>query len=207
MTKRDFLAQVARMVRIDGRYVRKGKDHVGTAETAYWTEIEPKDDNRPSADDFQTADDALAYAAAIGDDASKYTRSVRDACAKSGDVEFRSSNLIGAILEIAVRGQSDTEFQELGAGSVHVNKPAGSEITYPRVNVVQMRTIPMGRFERNIVKFLTPDGDILTWWASTMPNVRIGETVRFSGRVKGPSEYQGVKETLVTRCQCPKIPA
>jgi len=207
MQKRDFLAYVARMVRIEGRFVRKDRDDGGTAEAAYWMAAEAKEDSLPSADDFQDADEALAYATRIPSDASQFSQKVRAACAKEGDVAFSQVNLIAAILDIAIRGSEDANFQALGADSVHLDKKNGEEVTLPKVRVVQMRTITLGRFDRNIVKVLTPDGNILTWWASKMPSVRVGGTYRFHGRVKGPSEYQGVLETLVTRCQFGIIPA
>ncbi len=207
MQKRDFLAYVARVVRTEGRFVRKDRDNGGTAEAAYWMAAEAKADSLPSADDFQVADDALAFAATIPLDASQFNQKVRAACAKEGDVQFSQANLLAAILDIAIRGSEDAEFQELGAGSVHLDKPAGYEVTMPKVRVVQMRTITLGRFDRNIVKVLTPEGNILTWWASKMPEIRVGGTYRFHGRVKGPSEYQGVLETLVTRCSFGIIPA
>lgn len=206
MEKRDFLAHVARLVRLEGRYISNGGDSEGTAVRAYWTADEAKEDTTPEPEDYQIADSCLAFSANIGSDASQYAQKAANACLSPGDVLFSKVNLIGSILDIAMRAVEDETFQRDFAESKSLNFPSGHELTLRKVRVVQMRTITLGRFERNIVKFATQDGNILTWWASKMPQVRVGQDVRLNGRIKGVSEYQGVHETLVTRCQLGIIP-
>jgi len=209
MKTRDFLAQVARLVRIEGRYIREDKrsNVKGTADAAFWLTDEEKEDSLPSPEDYQIADEALAYSSDIPLDAGAFALKVQAACAKE-EVSFRDCNLIGAILDMAIRATEDADFQDAYAGSVSLDKPAGFVLAMRGVRVVQMRTFMIRGYDRNIIKLATPDGNILTWWASKMPQgVQPGDILaRFEGRVKGASVYQGIHETLVTRCTfVPKV--
>ena len=208
---RDFLAHAARMVRIDGRYVRENKqnDEKGTAETAFWNCEEGKEDSLPEEQDYEVADAALAYAQSIPADAKGFVKSVRTACSKS-EIRLRDAFATGAILDLAIRATEDAEFQSAYAGSVTSDKPAGFVLALRGVKIVQKREITVRGFNRNIVKFATQDGDILTWWTSKMPALPVGTMLaRFEGRIKRefdadgkalPCEYQGISETIVKNC-------
>jgi hypothetical protein len=48
-------------------------------------------------------------------------------------------------------------------------------------------------------KFITADGNLLTWFASTNPEVEIGKEYQITAMVKKHDEYKGVKQTGVSR--------
>jgi hypothetical protein len=48
-------------------------------------------------------------------------------------------------------------------------------------------------------KFVTPEGNLLTWFASTDPDVELGKEYRITALVKKHDDYQGVKQTVITR--------
>jgi hypothetical protein len=48
-------------------------------------------------------------------------------------------------------------------------------------------------------KFVTPGGNLLTWFASTDPDVKLGEEYRITATVKKHDDYQGTKQTVITR--------
>jgi hypothetical protein len=48
-------------------------------------------------------------------------------------------------------------------------------------------------------KFVTPDGALLTWFASSNPEVKIGEEYQITGTIKKHDDYKGVKQTVITR--------
>lgn len=48
-------------------------------------------------------------------------------------------------------------------------------------------------------RFITSDGNILTWFASTNPEVEIGKEYQITATVKKHDEYKGAKQTVVTR--------
>lgn len=213
MKTRDFLAQVAHLVRTEGQYVRRDKAEGvdGTAQTAFWMieEGERKAEDLPTPEDYQIADDALAYAATIPSTAKSFDRKVQAACSRE-EIDVRSADFAGAVLDMAIRATEDADFQETYAGSVTSDKPAGFVLCLKGVRIIQKRQITVRGFDRNIVKFATADGDVLTWWASKMPEYPVGTLLaRFEGRIKKqfdsegrelPCVYQGVSETLVKNC-------
>lgn len=50
-------------------------------------------------------------------------------------------------------------------------------------------------------KFSDEEGNIYIWYTSTTKQIRVGEMVRLTGKVKSHSFYQGVKQTTMTRCK------
>lgn len=50
-----------------------------------------------------------------------------------------------------------------------------------------------------LLKFRTEDGNVLTWFTGAAGNVDIGEDVVLDGTVKAHKEYQGARETQLTR--------
>jgi hypothetical protein len=54
-----------------------------------------------------------------------------------------------------------------------------------------------------ILKFVTREGNVMTWFSSTSPGalkLEIGKEVRMSVTPKGHKEFKGIKETQVSRC-------
>ncbi len=52
---------------------------------------------------------------------------------------------------------------------------------------------------RELLKFRTEAGEVLTWFSASAPPFDIGEDLVITGTIKAHNEYQGAKETLVTR--------
>ena len=52
-----------------------------------------------------------------------------------------------------------------------------------------------------LVKFVTEDGNILTWFASGDRDYEAGQEVVIDGTVKSHKAYQGIEETQMTRCK------
>jgi hypothetical protein len=52
-----------------------------------------------------------------------------------------------------------------------------------------------------IVKFLSEEGNRAVWFSSKDPKVEIGGTYKVKATVKKHDEYQGVKQTTLTRCK------
>lgn len=51
-----------------------------------------------------------------------------------------------------------------------------------------------------LIKFVADNGDILTWFASGHHQVKPGDAVILTGTVKRHTEYNGAKETQLSRC-------
>lgn len=56
-----------------------------------------------------------------------------------------------------------------------------------------------------IIKLRDLDGNVFTWFASGWHDVKRGDRVSIKGTVKKHDEYQGVKQTILTRCVLTKF--
>jgi uncharacterized OB-fold protein len=52
-----------------------------------------------------------------------------------------------------------------------------------------------------MIEFCDNSGNVLVWFTSSAPEVEIGDRVRLTGTVKRHGEYQGVRQTVMTRCK------
>jgi len=58
-----------------------------------------------------------------------------------------------------------------------------------------------GRFGvTNIYTFKTEDEKELVWFTATNQNIKLGDNIFLSGKVKEKKEFRGIKQTVVTRC-------
>jgi hypothetical protein len=55
--------------------------------------------------------------------------------------------------------------------------------------------------ERQLVKFVDSEGNILVWWNTGSADPKVGETYDVTATVKGHEEYEGVRQTTLTRCK------
>lgn len=53
----------------------------------------------------------------------------------------------------------------------------------------------------NIYTFLSEDKHVLMWFSTKDIDVEIGQIVNIRGTVKGHKEYNGTKQTVITRCK------
>ena len=59
-----------------------------------------------------------------------------------------------------------------------------------------------GRFGwTNIYTFQTEDENILVWFSATEQDIKLGDSFFLSGKIKDRNEYNGIKQTIVTRCK------
>ena len=56
-----------------------------------------------------------------------------------------------------------------------------------------------------MMKFVTVDGDLVTWFASGVHDVEKDGIYKIAGTIKKLSEYKGNKETVLTRCKLVKV--
>lgn len=67
--------------------------------------------------------------------------------------------------------------------------------------LLDQRYLGTGQFgDRILIKFRTHDGNVLTWFTSTGTGLDKGQKLKLTGTVKDHSEYNGAKETQLTRC-------
>jgi hypothetical protein len=76
-----------------------------------------------------------------------------------------------------------------------------------QATIDSMRMLEAGDWgPRTMIKFLDDSGNVMTWFASgNYPGLEPGRKVKITGTVKAHNEYQGVKETQLTRVDVCRI--
>ncbi len=59
--------------------------------------------------------------------------------------------------------------------------------------------------DADIVKMRDGDDNVFTWFASGYQNLKRGDRVSVRGTIKKHDEYQGTKQTILTRCKVTKF--
>jgi hypothetical protein len=58
----------------------------------------------------------------------------------------------------------------------------------------------------HLFRLRTPEGNVILWWASKAQELAIGDHVVLTGTVKKHDEYEGVKQTTLSRCKITVLP-
>lgn len=86
------------------------------------------------------------------------------------------------------------------ATSEHLTGSIGERKRGMACTVYQVRALEPGQWgPKTMVKFLTGEGNLLTWFASGDRQYEVGEEVKIDGTIKQFKEYRGVKETQLSR--------
>lgn len=89
--------------------------------------------------------------------------------------------------------------REAAKSSVHVGK-VGERLRNVSGRVEMIKPLEAGQFgARTLVKLASDDGNIFTWFASGDREFRRDAPVTFTGTVKKHTEYNGAKETQLSR--------
>lgn len=67
--------------------------------------------------------------------------------------------------------------------------------------LVSLRIIETKFGPTQLVKFITAEGNELTWFTTVNINAEPGEEIFLTGTVKSHSEYKGTKSTILNRCK------
>lgn len=86
------------------------------------------------------------------------------------------------------------------ANSQHIEAKIGDRVRGVIAKVHFVKCLEPGMWgPKTLVKFLTEDGNMLVWFASGDREYTIGETLKITGTVKQFKEYNGIKETQLSR--------
>jgi hypothetical protein len=118
-------------------------------------------------------------------------------------VEYRTAGITASLIayhlkEVERQVIRELELKKTGA-SQHIGT-VGERLKMVVATVLRVNTTE-GQFGTTyIVKLLTREGNVITWFASSNPELAPGKEYMLDGTVKKHSEYNGVKETVLTRC-------
>ena len=151
------------------------------------------------------AAEVLAFAQTIDGD-SDYVYNLR-ALANSTTVGWRDLGLL--ISAIAVKNRNDEQrATEKAAAKVseHIGT-VGEKITAQPARITGVRYIDGQYGVTTLLTFVTPEGNVIKWFASGSHAHEIGDEVTIDrATIKGHGEWHGVKETTVTRAKLTVVP-
>lgn len=147
--------------------------------------------------DFDLADEALEWLECLSEQDitnSDYLYSIR-AIARTGMVEKRTEGFASSIIQAYQKAQADNK-KNISNFVGTVNKRENFLLTLKNYFTFN------GSYGLTH-KFVFDDdiGNVLVWFASKPQDLSIGEKYLICGTVKQHSEYKGVKQTLISRCE------
>ena len=162
--------------------------------------------------DRAIAQEALMWALSFAekDDKSDYEHNVL-VVAEAEYIEHRSMGLAASIVGVYLRNRDQIAARkaeaearkargDAEAASVYVGA-VGDKLKGVAATVTGIHTFEGAFGLTTVAKFLTTDGNVLTWFATKGLDAKIGDRVTVGGTVKKHEEYRGVKQTLLTRCK------
>ena len=213
----DYLTHVATMVRLygwtSGKAAYENENLTSTRERAstnFHVANNPKRKHDEFFDKVTDEDRALAVEAlewARGfsekDDLSEYEHNVL-VIANAEAIEYRSMGLAASIVGVHVRNKlreaGIAEERKRLADSQYVGEPK-QRLKFGPCKVLKASAVEGFYGTTYIYKFVTSEGNVLTWFASQSLKVVEGSTVDLVGTVVKHDDFKGVKQTVVNRCK------
>jgi len=137
-------------------------------------------------------------------DDSEYARTISAiVCGNHDDhkiVSWRNLRILASV----VSGFQRMKAREAAAVSVVDSEFVGTikkRATFPGVKVIFTRIFEGYYGDKQLVKLVDQAGNLLVWWNTGSSVPRLGETYDVTGTVREHDEYQGIKQTVLTRCK------
>lgn len=197
----NFLNHVARTIRLHGWVSGRRAYETNGRSTRHRAEeymMDHRDDITFSDKDTALASAALEWARGLRDGDAPLNEYLHNIAVVAGSeyVEFRSAGLAASI--IAAYQTSSTPRLDK-RNSQHVGK-IGDRVKAPcKVIGVSGKDSDFGY--TNIYRFMSESGNVVVWFTTTSQDIHYGDKVVLTGTVKKHGEFQGVKETTLTRCK------
>jgi len=203
----DVLLMAAALIRTEG--YQKSVNQWGKYEpgTARWTKdaitrtgrFNPQSETPPAATDEDRERVAKAREWALNNqDDAEFTQNMR--VLVQGDwCEDRDAGIIAYCPEGYRRHLAKLAREAANAGSTHVGT-VGEKITLD-VTLTEVRAVDTDFGISYLYTFVTEDGAVVKWFASREQDMVVGDKLTLAGTVKKHDEWQGGKQTMITRCK------
>ena len=193
-TIRTFVARCFEDVAERG-YVSRAKSlETGWNTTATRAQVAMLSPEPPSTAALEKADAALAWAQALVVD-SDYTEKLR-ALARRGTMTERDAGLAASIVAAYAIAVARAAERAAGAGSQHFGE-VGMRETFV---LTCTRVVNFSYRPGAIASFVDERGNVAKWFSSNLPETKPGRTYRLKGTVKAHDVYDGVRQTVLSRC-------
>ena len=196
-----FLKHVARTIRLHGWVSGRSAYENGTRSTRQIAEeymFGRAVDDQITDTDIELAEKALDWARGLRDSDKTMNEYLHNIAVVAGSeyVEMRSAGLAASIIAAY---QRDSVRIPDKRNSKHVGKK-GDRLKAPCV-VIGVNGYESEFGYTNIYRFVSESGNVVKWFTTTDQELRYGDKVVLTGTVKKHGEYQGVQETILTRCK------
>ena len=157
----------------------------------------------PSDKDRDNASKAIEWAASLSGDQldSEYLANIQK-IAQADMCSWKQAGIAASIM-IAHANHLEREMKLKNAPTFTDGYLAAvGERVEVKAKVLSSRAFEGDYGVTTLVKFVSESGHALTWWASRGLDFEEGEELRVKGTVKKLDEYEGTKQTVLTRCRC-----
>lgn len=164
----------------------------------------------PTKEDFDRGDSCLQFLRVFIDaeqekgELNDYLFNLNIIC-RMGAIDFKASGIAASIIATATREQGKEierkKFSNLKETSKHF--AAEGDKVVVKVTLMAQRELEGNYGCTTMLKFVSEGGNAVTWFASgsfSEGTWVIGNEYLLAGTVKKNEEYQGLKQTLLTRC-------
>ena len=203
-----YLAHVSAMIREKG-WMSSGKardlGQPPTREFALFNLVDTfkgrKDVIKLDDSDFEIANQAYAW---INDPATEcsneYMTNLRIACSNGGSAKIK---LLGFVASLIPAYQKAMGYEAEKKQAQQVREYVGQVKGKVKVQVTVTGKKYIESFYGTTVlhNFVDTNGNQMVWFSSNDTDCSIGDTVNLTGSVKEHKEYNGVKQTVLTRCK------
>lgn len=162
---------------------------------------------RASIEDHLEDASALRDYARTIDGESEYAQNMR-ALAGADTATYRNLPLLISATGSRLAQQERAKRDEVLSTSAHVgvvpDKAAGrkgTKLTGLAARVATVRHMESDWGMKTLLTFVTEDGNVLKWWASSVQEYEVGDAVTLAATVKKHDEFRGVKETIIERAK------
>ena len=211
-----FLNWVAFIIRVGGWASKKDaklRGLMSTSDMAYAAVVNPGgkdklladlnclDERGPSKEDKKNATDARTWAAEMHITSTEWAINVKN-MAKEDYFPTQRAGYVASIVSgyymHKTRIRERTE--KYDCLNEHLTTPLKSRVTLPNVRVVYDRLLYTAWGEMHLYKFITEDRRVICWFSSRDKKLKVDQILTLKGTVKKLSEFEGNKETVLTRC-------
>lgn len=173
---------------------------VAHADHMAWVRAHPVTD-----EDKAVAEKAMAYAREdlkAKETRSDYEHNLYVATVQSL-VEYRTAGITASLIPYYLREVERQVLREKERVSMGDSKHMGAEGERLKMLVAKLLRVHTSEGfygTTYILKLITNEGNVITWFTSANPELAVGAEVMLDGTVKKHGEYNGVKETVLSRC-------
>jgi hypothetical protein len=159
--------------------------------------LHPECEPKPEAADLEVAEKAVEWAAELPESSTDYLWNVR-LVARFGYVDFKTAGIAASIVQAYRKAVGDEIKRKAAAKSEHFGEVGKRQVW--TMTLTDRWDVDGHYGTTRVHKFLTAEGNVAVWFASSSSGMEVGETWKVKATVKKHDDRKGVKQTVLNRC-------